>query len=308
MAEWLLADVGASHTRLARGTGQGLCSGTARRYANADFAGLAPLMAAYLDGTPVDAVCAGVAGPVRAGTAQLTNLDWFIDAAEIARTTGAQAVHLLNDLQAQAHALDDLPPASIVPLVAGVPDPDGPRMVMGLGTGSNIAVAHRVGDRLFVPPAEAGHSGLPHMGVAENDLIAALGREVAHKPYEAFLSGPGLSRLHRLRTGQEQVPDRIIAGYETGAADVRQTLDIFGHMLGTVMGNLALTHMSTGGVYLIGGLARAIAPHFNDMGCYRHFCAKGPYSQIMRDMPISLVTDDHAALLGCLHHLRGILK
>ena len=308
MAEVLLADVGASHTRLARGTVQGLCPGTARRYANAGFAGLAPLMAAYLDGTPVDAVCAGVAGPVRAATAQLTNLDWFIDAAEIARATGAQAVHLLNDLQAQAHALDDLPAASILSLVPGVPDPDGPRMVMGLGTGSNIAVAHRIGDRLFVPPAEAGHSGLPHMGVAENDLIVALGREVAHKPYEAFLSGPGLARLHRLRTGQEQAPDRIIAGYETGVLEARETLDLFGRILGTVMGNLALTHMSTGGVYLIGGLARAIAPHFNELGCHRHFCAKGPYTQIMRDMPISLVTNDHAALLGCLQHLRAILK
>ncbi|KNX41130.1 Glucokinase [Roseovarius tolerans] len=308
MAEVLLADVGASHTRLARGTGQGLSPGTTRRYANAGFAGLGPLMAAYLDGTPVDAVCAGVAGPVRAGTAQLTNLDWFIDAAEIARATGAKAVHLLNDLQAQAHALDDLPPARITPLVPGVPDPDGPRMVMGLGTGSNIAVAHRVGDRLFVPPAEAGHSGLPHMGAAENDLIAALGREVAHKPYEAVLSGPGLARLHRLCSGQEQAPDRIIALYETGVPEARETLDLFGRILGTVMGNLALTHMSTGGVFLIGGLARAIAPHFNELGFHRHFCDKGPYTQIMRDMPISLVTDDHAALLGCLQHLRAILK
>ncbi|HKL45611.1 MAG TPA: glucokinase, partial [Roseovarius sp.] len=68
------------------------------------------------------------------------------------------------------------------------------------------------------------------------------------------------------------------------------------------------THMSTGGVYLIGGLARAIAPHFNGLECHRHFCAKGPYSQIMLNMPISLVTDDHAALLGCLNHLRCILK
>ncbi|MGX0875458.1 glucokinase [Roseovarius sp. MBR-154] len=308
MAEFLLADVGASHTRLARGTGRGLCPGTARRITNAEFSGLAPVMAAYLEDAPVDAVCAGVAGPVRAGTARLTNLDWVIDTAEIARATGAQAVHLLNDLQAQAHALDDLPAAAILPLVPGVPVPDGPRMVMGLGTGSNIAVAHRVNATLYVPPAEAGHSGLPHMGVEENDLVAALAREMAHKPYEAVLSGPGLARIHRLRTGQEQTPDRIIAGYETGMPDARHTLELFGHILGTVLGNLALTHMSTGGIYLIGGLARAIAPHFTDLECHRHFCARGPYEPIMRDMPISLITDDHAALLGCLHHLRGMLK
>jgi glucokinase len=308
MSDWLLADVGASHTRLARATRQGIYPETAQRFSNAGFSGLASLMATYLDGAPVEAVCAGVAGPVRHGNAQLTNLDWSIDAAEIAQTCGAQAVHLLNDLQAQAQALNALPAASILPLIAGVPDPDGPRMVMGLGTGSNIAVAHRVGERLFVPPAEAGHSGLPHMGRAENDLIAALGREVAHNPYEGLLSGPGLARLHRLRSGQEQTPDLIIAGYEAGLARACETLDMFGRILGAVMGNLALTHMSTGGVYLIGGLARAIAPHFIELGCHEHFCAKGPYMQIMHDMPISLVTDDHAALLGCLHHLHAVLK
>ncbi|GAW34203.1 glucokinase [Roseovarius sp. A-2] len=308
MADWLLADVGASHTRLARATRQGICPGTAQRFANAEFSGLVPLMAAYLDGATVDAVCAGVAGPVRHGTARLTNLDWVIDPAELARATGATAVHLLNDLQAQAQALDDLPPASLLPLVPGVPDPNGPRMVMGLGTGSNIAVAHRVNGKVYVPPAEAGQSGLPHMGTAENGLIAALGREMAHKPCEAFLSGPGLARLHRLRTGQEQAPDRIIAGFKASLPNACETLETFGNILGAVMGNLALTHMSTGGVYLSGGLARAIAPHFTALGCHRHFCTKGPYKQILCNTPISLVTDDHAALLGCLHHLRHILQ
>src|SRR6056297_1136568 len=308
MADWLLADVGASHTRLAHGTRQGMCPGTAQRFSNAGFTGLASLMTAYLDGAPVDAVCAGVAGPVRHGNARLTNLDWAIDRAELARATGATEVHLLNDLQAQAQALDDLPATSLLPLIPGVPDPDGPRMVMGLGTGSNIAVAHRVNGRVFVPPAEAGQSGLPHIGATENALIAALGREVAHKPAEAFLSGPGLARLHRLRTGQEQAPDRIIAGYKASLPDACETLETFGNILGAVMGNLALTHMSTGGVFLIGGFARAIAPHFVELGCHTHFYTKGAYTQIMRDMPISLVTDDHAALLGCLQHLRAILK
>ncbi|MAU53670.1 MAG: glucokinase [Roseovarius sp.] len=304
MAEWLLADLGATHTRLALATPCGLCAGSARRVENAGHDGFGAVLAGYLDGRPVAAVCAGVAGPVRGDAARLTNLAWVIDAAEVARASGAARVHLMNDLQAQAMALDDLPAAAFVPVLPGVADPDGPRMVMGLGTGSNIAVAHRVAGRLFVPPAEAGHSSLPHMDEDLNRLIAAVAGSAAHKPYEALLSGPGLSRLHRLRTGAERCAPDILAAFEAGEAEESRTLSLFTRLLGTVTGNLALTHMATGGIYLIGGLARALAPHLAGLGFAAALAAKGPYSAIMKAMPVTLITDDAAALPGCWRALR----
>lgn len=304
MADWLVADVGASHTRVARATRDGLVGGSARRYGNAGFAGLAPLLGAFLDGTRVDTVCAGVAGPVRGGTAQLTNLDWFIDAASIARATGAAEVHLINDLQAQGYGLDDLPEQSILPVLPGGEGPEGARMVMGLGTGSNIAVVHRIGTGLFVPPAEAGHGGLPHLDNAANAVIAALGREIPHKPNEAFLSGPGLARLHRIRCGVALSAPEIVAGHLAGDDEATRTLGIFAGILGAVTGNLALAHMATGGVFLIGGAARAVAPHLVGLGFHDAFVARGPYREIMEAIPVHLVTDDHAALLGCTRYLR----
>ena len=91
-----------------------------------------------------------------------------------------------------------------------------------------------------------------------NRLIAAVAGSAAHKPYEALLSGPGLSRLHRLRTGAERCAPDILAAFEAGEAEESRTLSLFTRLLGTVTGNLALTHMATGGIYLIGGLARAL--------------------------------------------------
>jgi glucokinase len=299
MTEWLLADIGASHTRLALADAEGLRPGTVQRLVNDDFAGPEALIASYLGGTTVTAFCAGVAGPVRGRAAQLTNRDWRIDAGTLARLTGAAHVHLLNDLQAQAMALDDLDPRHLAPVLPGTPEPDGARMVLGLGTGSNIAVAHRVGARLFVPPAEAGHSGLPHLDAEANALITALGREVAHKPYEALLSGSGLGRLHRLCTGETRDAAAIIAGADCGEAAARETLALFSRMLGAVAGNLALTHMATGGTYLIGGTARAVAPRLAATGFAESFAARGPYASIMRGMPVTLITDDNAALIGC---------
>jgi glucokinase len=310
MRESLVADVGASHTRVALTAGLVLKPGSVQRFENAAFAGLIPILLRYLAdrGARPNAICAGVAGPVRAGRAQLTNLDWFIDGAEIARATGAAEVHLINDLQAQGYALDDLDPQSVTPIFAGHPDPDGPRMVMGLGTGSNIAVVHRIGADLLVPPAEAGHSGLPHLGDAANAVIAALGAEVAHKPYEALLSGSGLSRLHRLRGGVTLSAPEILGQAAQGEVECSETLTLFLEILGAVMGNLALTHMATGGVFLIGGLARAMAPLLNSPEFRGNFTAKGPYRPIMEEMPIHLITEDTAALIGCARYLRQRLK
>lgn len=306
MAEWLLADVGASNTRVALATPDGVLRETAQTLRNDGFAGLAQLLTAYLDlqdASPT-ALCAGVAGPVLRGTAQLTNLDWFIDSATLSRATGVSGVHLLNDLQAQAWALDDLASESLRSLIPGTPAPDGARMVMGLGTGSNIAVAHRIGTRLFVPPAEAGHSSLPHMDEATNALIAALASEVPHKPYEALLSGPGLNRLHRLRTGESLSSSEIIAAHQSRDAGATETLGVFARLLGTVLGNLALSHMATGGVYLIGGTACGLSSHLLPLGLRDCFTAKGPYSEILQAIPLTLITDDHAALLGCARCLR----
>jgi glucokinase len=132
-----------------------------------------------------------------------------------------------------------------------------------------------------------------------NRLIAAVAAEATHKPYEALVSGTGLVRLHRLRGGTAQSAPEILAMAAAGEAEACATLAIFVRLLGTVMGNLALTHMATGGVFLIGGLARALAPHLGTLGLRDSFADKGPYAAILAAMPVWLIADDTAALTGC---------
>ena len=304
---WLLADVGGTSTRVGLARDGRLDPGSTQSFRNAGFAGLGDVLDHYLNRHPIApaALCAGVAGPVRGGTTQLTNLDWFIDNAELARVTGATDIHLINDLAAQGYALDDLPPTSVTPLIkrATLP-PDSARMVMGLGTGSNIAVVHRTPQGLFVPPAEAGHSSLPHCDGATGAMITALTGKHAHRPLEALLSGTGLGRMHAHLTGATLDPARIIAAHLGGDAGATATLATFARLLGTVLGDLALNHLPMGGIYLIGGTARAVAPCLLALGFENSFAAKGPYSALMREIPLSLITDDNAALFGCARYLR----
>lgn len=300
----LLVDLGGTRCRVGLADTAGLHHATCRTYSNADFDGLTTLLRRYLDDTqagPINALCAGVAGLVRGTTAQLTNLDWFIDATDLAGATGAHHVHLLNDLQAQAYALDDLPQGAVTNIFSGTVDPNGPRLVLGLGTGANIAVAHRIGNTLFVPPSESGHTTLPD-APGFRALYDALRRDAPHLPLESALSGPGLARFHTHLTGDMLSPAQIID------AQPRKTLQTFVSLLGLAASNMCLVHMATGGLFLIGGTARAIAPFLAPMGFTDTFHPRGPYSPILQDIPVSLVTDDATALAGCARYLRQVLS
>ncbi|MEL7256442.1 MAG: glucokinase [Pseudomonadota bacterium] len=299
MAEHLLIDLGGTHCRLGLARDAKFDAVTARIFKNAAFDTLTDLVRSYLNELRpggIDAVCAAVAGPVRGDQAQLTNHSWHVHARDLASATGADHVHLLNDLQAQAYALDDLSPDDVAPIVPGQADPDGARLVLVLGTGCNIAVAHNVNDRIFVPPAEAGHSTLPDVPQFRA-LFDTLRQEIPHLPVEAALSGPGLTRLQAHLTGETLSPPDILA------AAPNDTLQSFVTLLGHVASSFCISHLATGGLFLAGGTARAIAASLTPMGFVDTFHLRGPYTDILKRIPVTLIHDDNAALLGCARYL-----
>lgn len=305
MFNWLVADVGGTNTRIALANPEGLDVNSIRSFSNSGFTDFGELIFTYLGELPskphLDAICAGVAGPVRNSTAQLTNHSWFIDAKQLGATVGVAHVHLLNDLQAQGFALDDLAAGSVSTLFSGVPSSSGPRLVLGLGTGCNIAVAHQIRNFLFVPAAEAGHSRLPHMEKLSG-LMGHLELSHPHLPIEAALSGPGLSNIHEWVTGVRLSPPEVVA------TENQETLRHFISLLGQVAGDLCLSHMATGGLYFIGSAARAIAPYLEQKGFIESFGDKGPYSELIRDIPVYLIEDDTSALSGCVQFLKQALR
>ena len=303
---FLLADVGGTNTRVGLGGEHGLDPASVDTFRNAEHGGLADILTLFLTQHtgPVDALCAGVAGPVRDSNAQLTNFNWFIDASALQAATGAKSVYLMNDLQAQGYALDDLPAQNVVALTDGaLPPPDATRLVFGLGTGCNIAAVHRVGQGLFVPPSETGHTSMPHLEGDAGALITYLSQTHYHKPIEAAISGPGLARIFRYLSGETLTAPDILRAYGAGDVHATATMMMFTEILGTVLGNVALSHLPMGGIFLIGGTARGVAPHLEELGFHEFFTAKGPYAPIAQDIPLFLIGDDSAALRGCARFL-----
>jgi glucokinase len=309
----LVADIGGTNTRVALADGRRVLPASIRRYSNAAFPGLESVLRRYIDdegGVDPKAACVAVAGPVREGRATLTNLDWTIDKTTLMRATQAETVAILNDLQAQGHALGHLAPEVIRPILTGpAAQPHAAKLVIGVGTGFNAAPVFDTGSGRLVPPSEAGHANLPIR--TDGDLRLCRFVETAHgfPGVEDVLSGRGLERTyawlgeeagdHRERTAQE-IMESCADGSDARALEAAR---IFTRILGTVAGNLALIQLPFGGIYLVGGVARAFAPYLDRFGFGEAFRDKGRFAGFMGNFSVSVVEDDYAALTGSAAHL-----
>jgi len=306
----LVADIGGTNTRVALARGTEIAHDTVRRYANAEAAGLDSLLARYLDETapgPIAGACVAVAGPVRDGVGALTNFDWSIDRDTLGRVTGAGRLAVLNDLQAQGHAVGMVAESDLTRLMAQPAGQDhAARLVVGVGTGFNAAPVHDTDGGRIVPPSECGHISLPRTEPDFAALADALDSHHGFASVEDALSGRGFTRIHRHLHGEALEGREIMARLDGGDAQAVATARLFVRLLGTVLGDLALIHLPFGGLYLIGGMARAVTPWMEEFGFAEAFRAKGRFSGFMEQFGVSVIEDDYAALTGCAAHLRHL--
>jgi glucokinase len=306
----VVADIGGTNTRVALARGTGIEAQSIRRYRNAEAEGIEAILRHYLaeQGAAPQAACVAMAGPVLDGRGTLTNLDWLVDRTLIAEATGAETVAVLNDLQAQGHALAHIGGSSLMPLMPGEPaSPQAARLVVGFGTGLNAAAVYRLGNQTLVPPAEAGHITIPVQDEDELRLMRDVARYHGTPGIEDVLSGRGFERIYRWMS--QEAGNKV----DLPAAEIMQALGsdpladkavaLFVRLMGRYAGNLALVTLPFGGVYLCGGVAQHFAPHLMANGFAEAFCDKGRFAPFMERFPVHLITDDYAALTGCAGHL-----
>lgn len=305
----LVADIGGTNTRVALARGASVETGSVRRYRNAENAGLGAVLTRYLHdiGTEhqaITGVCVAMAGPVHDGVGTLTNLDWRVDRHVLADALSATRVAVLNDLQAQGHAIGHIADEHLLEVV---PQPKASgmaaKLVIGLGTGFNACPVFDTAAGRFVPPSEAGHVGLPASLTELHPHLSKLSDKAGYPSVEEVLSGRGVSHLHAALHGETLDPADVLAGIDAGEARAVETGRLFVRVMGEVAGNLALSHLPFGGVYLVGGVTRAFLPHLAAFGFAEAFRAKGRFSDFMEQFGVTVVTDDYAALTGCATHL-----
>jgi glucokinase len=77
-----------------------------------------------------------------------------------------------------------------------------------------------------------------------------------------------------------------------------QALDLFVSVFAAEAGNLALKIMSTGGVYLGGGIAPKMLAKLSGPLFMHAFVGKGRMQPLLEAMPVKVITNDKTALMG----------
>jgi glucokinase len=289
-----------------------------REYATPDFNSLDDIVGTFLDETgarDLCAVCIGVAGPVTGMVARLTNVPWLADASVVADRLTNCPVHLMNDLEAMAYAVPVLEPDELAVLQEGVAVPGGNAALIAAGTGLGEALLHNVNGRFLPSASEGGHADFAARTARELALVEDLARIYGRVDNERVISGPGLINLFRFthdhqgkivvcstvdsRMDATELPAAISASAIDGrCANCAEALDIFLEAYGAEAGNLALRSVATAGVYIGGGIAPKILPAFEKGRFLDAFCDKEPMVDLLRTLPVSIILNPAAGLLG----------
>jgi glucokinase len=298
-----------------------------KEYHSADFPSLAAIARAFLSetGQKSEIGCFDVAGPVVEGHVHTTNLPWTMDEQELARDIGLSRVTLLNDLQAIAYAVPHLQPSDLETLNVGVAEPDGAIAVIAPGTGLGEAFLVRTGKAYVACASEGGHASFAPANDRHLELWGHLSRKYGHVSAERVCSGMSVGDLYDFLRGTgaypepphfaeqlKEVADRTPPIAEAGVNDraanplAAATMDLFTEILAAEAGNLALKVLSTGGVYLAGGMPTHILPLLKGPAFIETFAAKGRLTEVLKRMPVHVATVQSALLGATLYGLDAL--
>ncbi len=276
-------------------------------------------------GLTVSHACIGVAGPVIEGRARITNLPWSLDEAQLAEALRLDSASLINDLVATAEAVPLLNAEDVVSLNAGEAVPQGPLAVVAPGTGLGEAFLTWERGAYRVHPSEGGHADFAPADARQAELLRFLWTRLDHVSYERVCSGLGLLNLHAfLKTSgfptEESTHAQALADAPDPARAIVQaalatddrcplcaeTISLHSEILAAEAANLALKVVATGGVYLAGGLPARLLPALQRPAFMTAFKRKGRSSGLVGRMPVNVLLNPKAALIGAAH--RGLTR
>lgn len=323
----LAGDIGATNTRLAlfkRDDATAIDASTRslaeQKFSSRKYSNLPEIVREFVSCTShtVSRACFGVAGPVRDRRSVATNLPWIVEAdtlAEVLRLP-REEVLLINDLEANAYGIPALVPQDLVTIREGAAGTQGTAALISAGTGLGEAGLFWDG-RIHHPFAsEGGHATFAPASKLQLELHGWLMKKYSHVSWERVVSGPGLVTLYEFlrETGRGEQPDWLAAEMQTGdpapvisrnalagkSALCEKALDLFVELYGAEAGNAALKFMATGGVYIGGGIAPRILPKLQAPAFREAFLAKGRMRPLLESMPLRIILNERAALLGAV--------
>lgn len=279
---------------------------------SADYPSLQAIVKEFLakEGKPVDRACFAIAGPVLGGRVKATNLPWVVEEATLASelNINRQSVHLMNDLEAIAHAVPILRPSDVETINQGEAVAKGSIAVIAPGTGLGESFLTWDNGRYLPHSSEGGHADFAPIDERQTRLLEYLRAKFGHVSFERVCSGTGIPNIYDYLRDVERIPqdgaitalidaapDRtaVIAAHALGD-DKRSdlcaaTIDTFVSILASETGNLALKMLATGGVYVAGGVAVHTLAALRGPAFMESFTRKGRFGELLSRMPVHVI-------------------
>jgi glucokinase len=292
-----------------------------RIFSSAAYADLESIVEEYLRPRQVlvAGACFGLAGPVENGKCRATNIPWEVSEKNLLNKFSWPHVRLINDLAATGAATRVLKNEELFVLQEGEPHKNGVRGVVAPGTGLGISLMVKVRDEYVALPSEGGHADFAPNREEDVELWRYIRKSVGHVSAERIVSGPGLINIYRWIIAKNQAPQpswlvkrmnqedpaRVISEVAVAGDDplCRKALELFVSVLGAVAGNLALIGLTHGGIYVGGGIVPKILPFLSEKDFLRSFSDKGRFRHLLKTIPVYVILNDQAALLGAAVHL-----
>ena len=314
----LAGDIGGTHARLAyyRYDHGHFLAVHEHVFASREYRGLDEIVAKFVStsGVQPDVASFGIAGPIRHGRVETSNLPWIVESSRLAEELQLPSVNLINDLEAQAWGIQCLGASDTAPLNQVKETPTGNQAVVAAGTGLGEAGLFWDGQRYQVFACEGGHCDFAPRNELEIELLRYLLARFGHVSYERIVSGPGLVNVYLFlkdtHRGEEPqwLRDEIAAG-DAGAAIscaassgksslAEQALDLWISIYGAEAGNMALKVLATGGVFLGGGIVPKILPKLSGPLFMQAFLGKGRMQPLLESIPVRVITNEKTGLLG----------
>ena len=318
----LAGDIGGTHARLAffQSKNGHLTPVAEGVFPSRDHSGLDEIVGQFVAKQSLrpDVACFGVAGPVRNGKVETSNLPWTVEASRLAGELHLPSTMLINDLEANAWGIASLGEQDQVALNRVKGMPVGNQAVISAGTGLGEAGLFWNGNGYEIFASEGGHCDFAPRTELEIELLRYLVARFGHVSFERIVSGPGLVNVYNFlrdtHRGEEPqwLTDELAQGDQAAPISraavagksvlAENALDLWISIYGAEAGNLALKLMATGGVFLGGGIAPKIVSKLSGPLFMQAFVSKGRLQALLESIPVKVITNDKIALFGAARY------
>jgi glucokinase len=314
----LAGDVGGTNARLAVVDVDGRTARIVKehKYPSRDYPGLAPIVRHFCEeaASRPDRACFGIACPLVGEDCTAPNLPWTINVRKLAAEIGIPRTRIINDFVSVGYGIELLTATDLATLQEGLAVQHGPIALIGAGTGLGQGFLFWDDDHYEVLASEGGHADFAPRAKLQAGILQFLEGKFHRVSWERLLSGPGLVNIYHYLVASAVAPEQatvkdemaredpaaVIARHGLGKTDCLsdRTLDLFAEIFGAQAGNLALTVVATGGVYLAGGIAPKIVERLKAGPFMMAFRDKGRLLELLSHIPVHVVMNPNVGLLG----------